>query len=195
MLTAPCAVTGASDKIRIGKFCSFDWIDQCADANAPSRPAHLVARDHCANRESVERHRCARRGLAEGCFGATRRETQRRERSAHPPRRERYYRRAAALGCARDSKRRRMGERAGSLAEIENGQAKASRLEHELGRFDDRGLPARERASRDSRHPRTRRRHRYPQHPAKLHAGRGHALRIETARGVEPCGDLATMRG
>ncbi len=94
------------------KFCRFDWIDQCADANAPSRSAHLVARDHCYNRESVERHWCARCSLAERCFGASGRETQRRERTAHPPRRERYYGCAATLGCARDSKRGSMSERA-----------------------------------------------------------------------------------
>lgn len=64
MLAAPCAVPGASGKIwkikigktRIGKLGKSDWIDQRADANATSCSAHLVPRDHCYNRKSVERH-------------------------------------------------------------------------------------------------------------------------------------------
>ena len=66
---------------------------------------------------------------------------------AHPPRRDRDHGGAAALGRAGDSKRRGVSECAGRFAEIDDDQAKAASLEHELRSFDDRGLMARERSA------------------------------------------------
>ncbi len=37
----------------------LNWIDERAHANMPTRPAHLVARDHRVHREAVEHHRRA----------------------------------------------------------------------------------------------------------------------------------------
>src|SRR5258708_7282422 len=70
LLAAPSGKIGKTgigklDRSGSDKFGRFNWIDQHADASVPTRPAHLVPRDHCFDGESVECHRCARSELAE----------------------------------------------------------------------------------------------------------------------------------
>src|SRR5208282_2647156 len=49
---------------------NLNWINERANANTPPRPAHLVARDHRVDRESVEHYRRAGSEPAERSLGA-----------------------------------------------------------------------------------------------------------------------------
>src|SRR5579862_9896715 len=95
--------------------------------------SQLVALHRSLKAKAIEECRRDRTHAAETRAMLTHRQGQRREGAAYAMRRERQHRSAAAFRRAREAQRRALRQRKAHRAEIDNDEAEAARLQHQLG--------------------------------------------------------------